>query len=180
MSAHSGTGRDAGLSLVELIVVVMVSALFLGVLATVFGTSLASQQQSADRDAATGRLNAVRASVTSSVRHSDALLVRSSGTRLDARVLGEDGSAWECRAWQLQGGELRYSAGGAARGALDASWAVLSERVSGTLDGGGIFAGEPSGRQITLGIRVVQGDTAVTAEDRANAQVVQSGGPACW
>lgn len=170
---------DAGMSLVELIVVVLVSSLLLGVLAMIFGNGLAAQQRATERDAATAQLNAVTASIVESVRNSVDTRVTASGQRLDAKVLGADGSTWECRAWQLQGGELRYSAGSTARPAVSGSWASLASGASGASAGGAAFEKGP-GSRVSASIELVQGDTAITVGDGAVAQVVQTGGPACW
>lgn len=173
------TGSDTGMSLVELIVVVLISGLFLSVLAMIFGNGLAAQQRATERDAATAQLNAVTASVVESVRASAGTRVTASGQRLDAKVLRADGTSWECRAWQVQGTELRYSAGSTARPAVSTSWKSLASGVSGALSAGAAFE-QGAGKRVTVGIELVRGETSIIVNDGAVAQVVQSGGPACW
>lgn len=174
----TSAGRESGISLIELIVVLAVASLLLGVVATLFANGLSAQRQTSDRDAATSGLNAATASITESVRGSVDARVSASGQRLDAAVLLADGSTWECRAWQVTGGELRYSSGSSARPTADSTWSSLASGVSGTLAGGAVFA--ESGTRIALGLRVTRGEASVAVSDGANSQVVATGGPACW
>jgi len=167
------------MSIVELIVVVLISGLFLSVLAVIFGNGLAAQQRATERDAATAQLNAATASIVESVRNSVDTRVTASGQRLDAKMLAADGTSWECRAWQVQGTELRYSAGTTARPAVSPAWTSLASGVSGALFAGAAFE-KGTGNRASVGLELVRGDTAITVGDGAVAQVVQSGGPACW
>lgn len=169
---------DSGISLVELIIVIAVSSLLVSLFAVTFVTSLTAQRETADRGAATAELNAATASITESVRGSIDATVSESGRRLDAKVLLTDGATWECRAWQVDGGDLRYSAGSTARPALDSTWVSVASGVDGNLTGGGAF--EESGTRISLGLEISRGDVTVAVTDGAISQVVSAGGPSCW
>jgi type II secretory pathway pseudopilin PulG len=174
----SSVGRQSGISVIELIVVLAVASLLLSLVATMFATSLTAQRQTSDREAATAGLNAVTASITESVRGSVDVRVSTSGQRLDATVLLSDGTSWECRAWQLTDGELRYSSGASARAAADSTWASIASGVSGTFTGGAVFV--ESGSRIALGMRITRGDASVAVSDGSNSLAVATGGPACW
>ncbi len=176
--SDSFVDRQSGISVIELIVVLAVASLLLSLVATMFATSLTAQRQTSDREAATSRLNAATASITESVRGSVDARVSASGQRLDASVLVSDDGTWECRAWQVVGGELLYSAGPAARPAADATWASIASGVAGNLTGGAVFA--ENGTRIALGMQITSGEASVAVSDGANSQVVATGGPACW
>lgn len=169
---------DDGMTLVELIIVVLVSGVFLTLIALIFGSGLSAQQRATERDAITGQLNAVTAHLTETVRSSTDIKVSASGMRLDARFLNSDGTTWECRAWQLMSNELRYSAGSGARPAAGMTWKSLGSKISGTLTGGAAFT--QSGKRLSLGLQQSQGDTKVAVSNGAVAQIVMAGGPACW
>lgn len=169
---------DDGMTLVELMIVVLVSGLFLTLIALIFGSSLSAQQRATERDAATSQLNATTALVIETVRSSSDIRVTEAGMRLDARFLKPDGVTWECRAWQLVSNELRYSAGSTARPAASTTWKSLGSKMSGTLTSGAAFA--QSGKRLSLGFQQGQGQTKVAASNGAVAQIVMTGGTACW
>ncbi|WP_458041950.1 MULTISPECIES: hypothetical protein [Bacteria] len=169
---------DAGISLVELIIIVAVLSVLVSLFAVTFVTGLTTQQQTAERSAATAQLNAATTSITESVRASADARVSASGQRLDAKVLLTDGGTWECRAWQLQSGELLYSAGTTALPSADASWASLTSGVEGNLSAAAAF--EESGTRISLGLEITRGEVKVAVTDGALSQVISAGGPACW
>lgn len=177
--------RDSGMSMVELIVAGAIAALLLGLVASIFGGSLMSQQRASERNQLTLQLNAATASITESVRSSSAIRISSGGLRLDAKVLLLDGTTWRCRAWQLEGSALRYNEGATARPTTITtvrSWPSLTSgegsTAAGTLTSGAVFA--QSGTRVTVGLALTQNDTTVSVRDGAISQVVQSGGPACW
>ncbi|MHA3684336.1 type IV pilus modification PilV family protein [Leucobacter sp. HY1910] len=70
MSAADHPKSDAGMSLVELIMVVLISALVLTVLASLFGNGLAAQQGATERTLATSQANAAAAQVNKAIRES--------------------------------------------------------------------------------------------------------------
>jgi prepilin-type N-terminal cleavage/methylation domain-containing protein len=170
--------RDAGMSLIELIVVIVVSGLILSVVAGVFINGWTAQQRASERDAATAELNAVLASITETVRGSSATRVSASGQRLDTKTLLPDGVTWECRAWQVSGGHLRYSGGSTARPAVSSAWASRASAVTGTLTGGAAFV--KSGDSVSIGLRITQGEIGVGVTNGAVSLTVATGGPACW
>lgn len=171
-----GTPDDEGITLVELIVVIVVSALFLGLIAGLFANGLNAQNQATARDRATGQANVLSASLTSSIRNAVAARVAADGKRVDATVRTSAG--WECRAWVLDGTSVLYSAGDTARTAAPTGWTALAKGVSGTLSGGALFAGAGD-RRVSIGIRIT--DTAQTAviSDGVTAQAVGTGWPTC-
>lgn len=170
---------DSGMTLVELIMYVLISALFLGLLATLFATSLTAGQQTRNRDTATGTAQVVAESLQTSVRN--AALVRVDGALLRAQV-AKGGSQWECRAWALQSGELRYTTSSSAipLAAPTTGWAVLAKGVVGTKTAGSPFL--LSGvNSISIGYTVTVGEATVKITSAATAQAKAEGTvPACW
>lgn len=170
---------DAGMTLVELIMYILLSALFLGLLATLFATTLTAGQQTRNRDTATGTAQVVSESLQTSVRN--AALVRVDGAQLRA-VVATGASQWECRAWVLQSGELRYRASAAAIpvGTATTGWAVLATGVVGTKASGSPFV-LSSTDTVSIGYRVTVGEASVNITSAATAQAKSEGTiPACW
>jgi Tfp pilus assembly protein PilV len=94
---------EAGLTLVELLITVFVSAVLLGLVATIFVTTLQANAATRDRDLATGRAQAISTSLTTSVRNASAVSVTATaggGTVVRARV-ATGSASWECRAWAV-------------------------------------------------------------------------------
>lgn len=181
MSPPRATSDEAGLTLVELIVYIVISGLFIGLLALLFINGLTAQEQMTARDSATGRANIVSASLQSSIRNATDVEVDSGGLRIDAVVITPAG-AFECRAWALDaGGALRYSSGADARDTDTGGWSALIEGARGTLAGGRAFAATGA-RGIDFGISVSVGDATVLATNGVTAQAVTTGGgaPTCW
>ncbi|WP_269454405.1 type II secretion system protein [Microbacterium sp. TNHR37B] len=178
MSISSSSSGESGMSLIELLVVIVVSGIVLSVVAAVFVNGWTAQQQASARNAATAELNAITADVTESVRNATVTRVSAGGTRLDAKVLGADGATWQCRAWHLDAGRLRYSSGTSARSASSAAWTAIASDVRGTFTAGAAFSS--SGTRVSIGLRMTRGDVSVTITSGAAAQVVQAGGPSCW
>jgi type II secretory pathway pseudopilin PulG len=171
--------RDAGMTLVELIMYVAISALFLGLLATMFVTNLTAGEQTRNRDTATGTAQVVAESLQTSIRN--AALVRVDGPQLRAQV-AKGTSQWECRAWALQSGELRYTASAAAIpvGSSTNAWTVLAKGVTGTQTAGSPFL-LSSADTISIGYTVTVGEATVKITSAAMAQAKAEGTPpACW
>lgn len=168
---------DEGMTLVELLVVMVVSGIFLALLAVLFGNSLSTQQRATERDAVTAQVNAATAAITESVRASTEITVSAGGARIDVKIPKGVGVPWECRAWQLLDGELRYSAGATARPAASTAWKSLASGVEGDLAGGAAFSA--AGKKLSLAFTATKGDTVVTVTDGAFAQAVQTGVPTC-
>lgn len=181
MSIRRARSDDAGITLVELIVYIFMSGLFVGLLAVLFTNGLTAQEQTTARDSATGSANVVSASLQSSIRNATEIAVDGGGLRVDAVVITPAGD-FECRAWALDGGgALRYSAGDDSRGADSSGWRALTEGARGTLAGGAAFAANGT-RGIDFGISVSVGDVTVSTTNGVTAQAVATGGgaPACW
>jgi type II secretory pathway pseudopilin PulG len=181
MKQNRFRGDEAGLTLVEVIVVISVSALFLGLLAVMFSNGLTAQQRATARDQATGKALVVTASLQSSVRNATEIAVAGGGTRVDAAVITPTGD-FECRAWALDaGGALRYSAASDARGGDISGWTVIAEGVRGTLSAGAAFAADGA-RGLVIGMSLTIGDTTVPVRDGVAAQAVanREGAPPCW
>lgn len=170
---------DAGMTLVELIMYILLSALFLGLLATLFATTLTAGQQTRNRDTATGTAQVVSESLQTSVRN--AAIVRVDGAQLRA-VVATGASQWECRAWALQSGELRYRASTSAIpvGTATTGWTVLARGVVGTKAAGSPFV-LSSSDSVSIGYRVTVGEASVDITSAATAQAKSEGSvPACW
>lgn len=94
---------DSGITLIELVIAGLVSAVLLGVLGSVFVTTIQSNAATRDRDLATGRVQAISTSLSTSVRNaSDVAIQTLPGGGAIARARVATGtSAWECRAWAV-------------------------------------------------------------------------------
>lgn len=100
--------HDAGTTLVELILYMMVAALFLGLLAALFANGVRVQAQSTERDLATGRAGVIGDSILGSIRNSSGFVIVSQNRALITRTTTGDGST-VCRAWLvLRDGDAEY------------------------------------------------------------------------
>lgn len=156
--------RETGMSLVELIVAMAVSALLLGVIAAIFGQGLAAQAQQASRNTATAQLDAVSAYLNESIRNSTTARVSESGSRLDLTVVNEAGTAYECRAWKISGETLWYSSGTTAP-AFTTTWAKLAQQLVDPASGAGSVGFINSGSAVSYLLNVKPGDIEVTIRD---------------
>ena len=201
---------DDGVTLVELIVSIAVSALFLGLLALMFVNGLRAQAQTTDRDTATGQSVVVTHSLLTSLRNANAFTITSAGRAVVAEVSTADGGR-ECRAWVVTtGGDVRYRAAASVISTADTtSWTVLVEgdpatgdgahasltRHDGTnpdgtprfapvdADGDGLTdAFSRSGQTLTFGFDVVRGDSTVSVSNAVTAQASVEGTDTltCW
>lgn len=166
------------MTLVELILYSLIGALFVGLLATLFATNLQAGEETRSRDTATGTAQVVAETLQTSVRNAAA--IRIDGSTLRAQV-ATGASQWECRAWALESGELRYETSPTAisLGATD-GWTPLAKGVSGTKDGGSPFL--LSGADtVSIGYTVTVGEATVKITSAATAQAKAEGAvPACW
>jgi hypothetical protein len=144
---------DTGVSLVELLVAALVGGVVLAVVATVFVSTLRADAAARDRDLATGRVQAISTSLSTSLRDaSDVGLETLDGGGAVVRARVPDGSGWSCRAWAVvdlgaPGGtgpdgrfELRVTsypplATTATAPAPTAAWGVLADHVEPVRDG---------------------------------------------
>lgn len=181
MSARSAALRhdDAGVTLVELIVYIVVASLFLGLMASLFATGLKTESGTRDRDTATGKAQVVSDSIATSIRNASAFQI--DGKLLRARV-ATGASGWECRAWALTAaGDLVYTTSTTAipAGAYT-GWTTLASGVTGTKTAGSPFAS--SGARLDLGMTVTRGTAVVPLTSGVTAQAVSTGGTpsSCW
>ncbi|MGV9192784.1 hypothetical protein ACQ143_00355 [Microbacterium sp. MC2] len=172
---------EDGLTLTELIIYVLVSALFAGLLAALFINGMQANAQTTDRDSATGRASVVSTSLFGSIRNALSFTVKDGGSSVVA-VVATGSTGWECRAWSLVGDELRYRA---QAGAIDTAtapvWGALSDGVTPTLPGAVAF--ESTGaRGLAVGLDIAGEDEIVSLEDGVTAQAVtdEAGTPTCW
>lgn len=177
-TAHSRRvrGEEAGMTLIELIVAVLITALLLGAVASLFASGLRSESATRDRDTATGAAQVVTESLHASIRNAAEVLA--TGNLLRA-VVATGSTGWECRAWALVGDELRYRTSAAPIGTDATTWTVLARGVSGTLEGGVPFTND--GRLVTIGVAVTAGAASVPVTAGVAAQA-RAEGPviACW
>lgn len=169
---------DAGITLVELIVYIAVSALLAGLMATMLAVGLNSQASTKGRDTATGKAQVVNDLLTASIRNATAFRV--DGTVLRARV-GTGTSTFECRAWDVTGGQVRYTHSSSAITSIanTSSWRVLATGATGTLTAGAPFAA--SGQRLSFGLSISAGDTAVPLSGGVVAQAASEGSAStCW
>lgn len=184
---------DAGVTLVELIVGMVVAGMFAAMLSMMFINGWTSQQKSVARDSATGQANLVRTSLSDSLRNATAVRVSGGGTRVDA-VVGRVGSSltgwtWECRAWVLHDKSIRYSAGPTARGADVATWAALAGKtaespldvVTGTISGVPFALVGSKSVQVGIDVRSGKDPQTVSVSDGMTAQAVSTEAAiTCW
>ncbi len=185
---------DSGMSLIELIVVILVSSLLLGLLAMTFINGWTSQQKAIARDTATGQANVLRTTMADSLRNATAIRVSGSGTRVDAVVAKPSASytgtwEWECRAWVVLNESVRYSAGSTARGTDASTWAALVgkstqrpfDKVSAPTGTVPFVLVGSKGVQATLDVTVGEEPKTVRIADGMTAQAVApTGAIACW
>lgn len=170
------------MTLVELLVVIFVSALFLGMLAMLFVNGWSAQQRAAERDKATGNANIVT-SIVSSVRNATVIRVDGTGTRLDAAVVSTTG-AWDCRSWALKKSgslyNLYYVRTGTAPLPVDATTGTPAITGVGTLLTGGAVFVKDGARGVSIGMSFTVGQETVKIRDGVTAQAIESGAPTCW
>lgn len=156
--------RETGMSLVELIIAMAVSALLLGAIVVIFGQGLTAQMQQASRNAATAQLNAVSAYLNESIRNSTTARVSDSNTRLDMRVINAAGTAYECRAWKISDNKLWYRAGPTTP-VFGSNWAKLAENLVNPANGAGNVGFSNSGAAVSYLLNVRSDDVEVTIRD---------------
>lgn len=207
---HLVAQNDEGVTLVELIVYIFVSALFLGLLALMFVNGLRAQAQTTDRDAATGQATVVSNSIVSSLRNATAFTITSANRMVIAKVSAPGGGR-ECRAWAVTtGGDVRYRVAASAISTADTSaWTVLVDGDAASGDGahpslsrrdGNHANGTPrftrvdadgdgltdafsrNGSTLSIGLDITRGDATVAVSNGVTAQAVIDGTDTltCW
>lgn len=142
--------RDAGMSLVELIVYLGIGALFLTLLSSIFISSWQADAATRERDVATGAAHVITNSIQTGIRSARWFGV-TGGTLLKARVAtGEE--AWECRQWELDGG-LLYTAGGSTTDLANIDGDDTGAAVTGSFS--------RNGHQLSVNLQVRFGEAVV-------------------
>lgn len=172
---------DAGVTLVELIIYMVVGLLLLSLMAGLFANGLSSQAQTTDRDTATGKATVVTDSLQTSIRNATAVNPSSGTGKTIVALVATGTSGWECRAWSLtSSGALMYKAAASQFSTSSTTgWATLATGVTGSLTGGAMFS-STSSTQLSYAFSVTVGGSAVPIAGGVIAQAtIGSGGP-CW
>ncbi|MCW5953321.1 MAG: hypothetical protein KIT69_13790 [Propionibacteriaceae bacterium] len=143
--------RDAGMSLIELVVYIGISALFLTILSSTFISSWQADAATRDRDVATGAAHTITNSIQTSIRNSRWFGVTGS-TLLRARVATGEGTS-ECRTWELKDGRLLHTAGGSTTDLANIGGGEAGSTVAGS------FA--KNGHQLSVSLQVQFGEAVV-------------------
>lgn len=192
------TGDDAGITMVEVVIYMLISGLFLGLLAMLFANGVQAQAQATDRDLATGRANVITNSILSSVRGSTGFVLLDSNRALIAKVVTAGGTA-ECRAWLVVTGstaEYRNEVGDPAYRSGDiiyktststisladrVGWTPLVER--GGADGDGVrgsFTRDGSTLVVTFDVTLGESTVGITNGETLQAQNSGTDATTCW
>lgn len=176
---------DAGLSLLEVIIYMLVSAVFLGLVGTIFITTIQANASSVNRDLSAGRAQVVSTSLSASVRNAADIEVQSSGTIARA-VVARGTSGWECRAWAFHEGNVRMTtyatlASGTSAPTPSSSWGVLSDGVTGTFSENGSRLTWNLTVRAHLADNAGDGDASASVAGSAVAGARAQGSvPRCW
>ncbi|MCM3697668.1 PulJ/GspJ family protein [Microbacterium oleivorans] len=199
---------DAGMTLVELMIAVFVGSVLLALVATILATTLQATAATRDRDLATGRVQAISTSLTTSLRTAASVTVESpaaGGAVLRALVAtGESG--WTCRAWAVT--DLETTDAGGRRSGADglfelrtrsyaplsaaasppqptAAWGLLAESVRPAAPGAAYFTVAAGRASWNLAVstsqqpRLSSGDSASVAGS-AVVRARHEGTARCW
>lgn len=118
-------GDESGITLIELIIYMVLAALFLTIVSAIFINGWQSQTDTADRDHSTSSANLVSASLQQSARNA-ALLRAPDGHTLVATV-ATGAATVQCRAWRLDGGALKYLTSTTAPLDLGGVWTTMAD-----------------------------------------------------
>lgn len=181
------TAPDAGLTVVEVVVSMLLTLLVTSVLLSVFITASSSQAATKNRDVAAGTSGVATDSIQVNVRNSSAFTV--SGNLLRVRVANVSGTGWSCQAWALTptGALVTKTSTSAIAVPTDyTGWATLANGVAGGLTAGKIFeTGGTGGGRLTYAFTVTSGTGSTAASVPVGGDVLPqakgSGSPAsCW
>lgn len=167
---------DQGVTLVELIVYIVVSALFAALLATMFAQGLAAQTRSTERDRATGYANVISTSLAGIRNATD---VSATTTVVVARIITGSGDV-TYRGWGLSpDGRFRYRESDVPI-ALDSveEWGFLASGLgTGSDRVDGMFDYSSTDRALIVDLVVSAGKARVDLESTIIAQALtESGG----
>lgn len=109
---------DAGLSLVELIIYILLASLLLGLMATILANSWTTQQDVQTKSDATNRGQLIGQTIERAMRNAQAFDVSAAGTllRVDTRLAGER----RCQAFWVSGGAIYQTSSWGTRPDLSA------------------------------------------------------------
>lgn len=185
-------GDDAGITLVELLISMVVGGIVLSLIGTIFVTTLQATAATRDRDLATGQAQAISTSLTTSIRNAHAVTLDSvpGGGQVVRAHVATGTPEGECRAWAVVDLETFDSSGRragtdghfelraytytplpptAARLAPTAAWGVLTEHVEQVENAAG--TAQPyfglEGKRVSWNLAV-----SVAEEPQLNAQSV--------
>jgi hypothetical protein len=198
--ALPGSARrdDDGVTMVEVVIYMLISGLFLALLAMLFANGVQAQAQATDRDLATGRANVITNSILTSVRGSTGFVLLDSNRALIAKVVTSAGTA-ECRAWLVITGstaEYRDEVGDAPYRAGDiiykestsaislgdrVGWTPLVERGDAADDGvRGSFTRNGSTLTVTFDVTLGESTVGITNGETLQAQNSGTDATTCW
>ncbi|MGB3731117.1 PilW family protein [Microbacterium sp.] len=200
-AATSLRDDERGITLIELIIYMVLAAVFLTIVSAIFINGWLSQAATADRDAATANANLVTASLQQSIRNASAVHQPAGASNAVTAVVAiGDAADSQCRAWvwvldtaassddaDRDHYQLRYSTSGSA---IDlshtdgAQWATLASAV--------VPKGDPAPTFTVTSVTGLTYSFAAESNERSKdskpvqvdgsvtAQAVIPGGRACW
>lgn len=179
------SSEDAGFTLVELVLYVILSVLVLTVMFWIFLNSSQSQSATKNRDSAAGAAQVVANSLETGIRNSSDFTI--TGTLLRARVAQGSSSDWKCQAWALTPTKDLVTTTAMSAIAVPTNytgWTVLAGGVAGALSGGTVFSAAGTDR-LQYGFSVSSGSGSTTAsvplQGGVVAQAKGNGIPtSCW
>lgn len=170
---------DAGIGLVELIVYLAMALVVTLGIATMFVSGVNANNQTKDRDAATGQAQVISSSIQNGIRNASDFTVIDDLLRARVAIGPSD---WQCEAWAItaDGGFVhRTSTTAIAEPSDYADWTTLAANAQGTLIDGRAFA--MSGNRLEAGLKIIVGQAAVSITADTVAQAKGEGSPdACW
>lgn len=197
-SAVRDAGSDEGVGLVEVIVAMLLSGLFLGLLGVMFANGVQAQARATERDLATGRAAVITNSILTSVRSATGFVITDSNRALIAKVVTPAGTA-ECRAWLVvtdttaeyrdgvtdtpyRTGDLIYKDSTTAISLSNrVGWTRLVERGGATADGvRGSFARNGSTLTVTFDVTLGESTVGITNGETLQAQNSGTDATTCW
>lgn len=164
--------------MIELIVYMVIAAMFLIVVSAVFINGWISQKSTSDRDIATGRATIVTSSIQQSLRNAQApLSISADGKVLKAIIVTGD-STWVCQAWGWDGSSMKYVSQSSAITTAPSTWSTtLATGISQTASSP-IFSATTGGAAYSF--TVTQSGTSVSVSGGAVAPAkLSSGSPSC-
>jgi type II secretory pathway pseudopilin PulG len=116
---------DSGITLIELIIYMVLAAVFLTIVSAIFINGWQSQTATADRDHSTGSANLVSASLQQSARNG--VLLRTPDDHTLVATVATGAGTVQCRAWRLDGGALKYRTSTTAPLDLGGAWTTMAD-----------------------------------------------------